>query len=131
MGGHAVASSKVWRSLRPLQPSRHAALELHFTPATQSFPFSIRWHCRDLFLGKGRPVEEARQMMAQVLLALHTLHSNRHVHRDIKPENTLAWSNWPDKPVPVHMEPWTKVCDLGMLRVDDEDYKTMAVGSDD
>lgn len=68
-------------------------------------------------------------MAAQVLLALHTLHSNGHVHRDIKPENVLAWANWPGTPAPRHMEPWCKVTDFGMLRVDDADVKTLDVGS--
>lgn len=69
-------------------------------------------------------------MAAQVLLGLHTLHRNGRVHRDIKPENVLEWTPTPGTPVPMHMEPWVKITDFGMLRVDDEDFKTLAVGSD-
>lgn len=83
----------------------------------------------DLCGVKLRHPDQARYMAAQVLLALHTLHSNGHVHRDIKPENVLAWANWPGTPAPRHMEPWCKVTDFGMLRVDDADVKTLDVGS--
>lgn len=84
----------------------------------------------DLF-GAARPLADARLMAAQVLLGLHTLHSNGRIHRDIKPENVLAWAQaaTPGRPVPVHMAPWVKITDFGMLRVDDADFKTLAVGS--
>lgn len=69
-------------------------------------------------------------MAAQVLLGLHTLHSNGHVHRDIKPENVLDWANWPHTPEPPHLAHWCKVTDFGMLRVTSAGPMTKAVGSE-
>lgn len=64
---------------------------------------------------------QCREIVRQVLLALHYLHSHNVVHRDIKPENLVFESDKPDALI--------KIIDFGLGAKVDSDYLNIVCGT--